>query len=85
MFTKMAKDDTKKIFSGYGFRFDSDTEDENEAITEYINRCKKTFIKKENEKGKSCKKIIKRTNITSNNKSLSHSIITDTITFTKKL
>jgi DNA polymerase elongation subunit (family B) len=79
MFTKIAKNETKKLFSGYGFRFDSDTEDENDAISKIINKCKNTYIKK-----KVAKKVSVRSNITSNKKSITNSIITDNISVDKR-
>ena len=81
MFTKISKTKTQKLFSSYGFRFDSDTDDDNDVVSKYI-----TKVAEENKnKIKKMKKVCKRSNVTKNNKSTSCSIITNNITFKKNL
>ena len=70
--------ENKKMYEGYGFDLNSDSDEEDNTM-ELINRCKNVYEKKVKRKN------TKRTNITKDNNSMAEVIIKNSISFTKIL
>lgn len=76
IFYKKNVEESKKIYTSYGFDFDSDTEDD-DAIDKFINKCKNKFEEKKK------KRVSKKTNIIKDSSSVTNSIVRKSINFTK--
>jgi hypothetical protein len=82
MFYEQRKNNSRQIFSQYGFGFDSDTDDEEsckKVENIFISRAINVIPDSMKKAKKTTKKITKKTNITNNGTSVSKSIIKESI------